>query len=318
MITNKIKTENLFHEFCQDDGVLFWRDIVTNPDKTINNGNCFIFSYKLLFNCHKDYASSSYNIDVKCPGSFYSISIIKYNAIFSFSRKVDCSVFSSTEAKVNALLGVNNLNPTFVESITYTMITPFSNYQDFFFYGRGDKNEGVDFLNQIKLIYSTKAYYGCCIRYQLLPSKILRSLSRSSLLYPVQSMLFSLVKSNISHNEISQDSAALPMEILCCLSFSNASCIFQESIALTSNLLIVSDLSACQFFSIIDNSFCKDLSNLTETVFAIFVFNILQCKRVFKPFVENASINDFGAILGKSLETCEEEKCIVNVLVSLS
>ena len=35
-------------------------------------------------------------------------------------------------------------------------------------------------------------------------------------------------------------------------------------------------------------------------------------------YAKKASINDFGAILGKSLENCEEESCIVKALVSLS
>ena len=39
---------------------------------------------------------------------------------------------------------------------------------------------------------------------------------------------------------------------------------------------------------------------------------------VHSGYAKKATINDFGAILGKSLESCEEEKCIVNVLVSLS
>jgi len=35
-------------------------------------------------------------------------------------------------------------------------------------------------------------------------------------------------------------------------------------------------------------------------------------------YARKATINDFGAILGKTLESCEEERCIVNILVSLS
>ena len=33
---------------------------------------------------------------------------------------------------------------------------------------------------------------------------------------------------------------------------------------------------------------------------------------------KKATINDFGAIIGKALETCEKETCTINVLVSLS
>jgi len=45
-----------------------------------------------------------------------------------------------------------------------------------------------------------------------------------------------------------------------------------------------------------------------------YVYNV----QLYKSFAVKASINDFGAILGKSLETCEEEKCMVKVSVSLS
>src|SRR3989338_904438 len=89
-------------------------------------------------------------------------------------------------------------------------------------------------------------------------------------------MLFSLAMSSISHRVSPHSSAALPIEILCCRSLSSAFCIFQEFTALANNLLIASDLSACQFFSISDKSLMSAVSSLTEIVVAI-VFNIIEC-----------------------------------------
>lgn len=259
----------LLFKFIQKNRILLRRDIITNFNDFIQKRNSFLFVNNSFFYSKENNAGCPDSPNIKNISNLHSKSIIHNNGFLPFFCKVNNRIFTRSKPKIRIILGSHNFNPSFLYGIFYNEIARFIINKDFLLNRRRYHNIVKELMKNLKLIYFAQEYDRAGIRNQVYSPKISRSFSKSSSEYPVQSILCLSIRSNISHNEMPQFSAALPIEILCSLKSSNVFCIFQDFIAFNKSLLTDSLLSICQFSSIFDSSPNISLFNLTEIVFVI-------------------------------------------------